>query len=140
MRVENWESKLSTVIHDTVHNKDKFIRGKNDCGTFVIDCIECITGKKVFNKEYKSLKDFKIILKKIKSKNLLSLALKIAKENNFKEVDISRVQRGDVLYYIDTADLDGTLGVCIGSSTMFNWKDGMQLIPNNKCNIAWRIE
>ena len=140
MRVENWESKLSTVIHDTVHNKDKFIRGKNDCGTFVIDCIECITGKKVFNKKYKSLKDFKIILKKIKSKNLLSLALKIAKENNFKEVDISRVQRGDVLYYIDTADLDGTLGVCIGSSTMFNWKDGMQLIPNNKCKIAWRIK
>ena len=109
MRVENWESKLSTVIHDTVHNKDKFIRGKNDCGTFVINCIECITGKKVFNKKY-------------------------------KEVDISRVQRGDVLYYIDTADLDGTLGVCIGSSTMFNWKDGMQLIPNNKCKIAWRIE
>ena len=24
MRVENWESKLSTVIHNTVHNKDKF--------------------------------------------------------------------------------------------------------------------
>ena len=140
MRVKNWESKLNSVIHNTVHNKDQFIRGKNDCGTFVIECIEVITGVNIFSKKYNSLKEFKKIFKQLKSKDLLDLALNIAKEHNFKTVDISRVQRGDILYYLDTTDLDGTLGVCIGSSTMFNWKDGMQLIPNNKCKIAWRIE
>ena len=140
MRVENWESKLSSVIHNTVHNKEKFIRGRNDCGTFVIECIEAITNNKVFNKKYNSLKQFKKILKEIKSKDLLNLALQIAKQNNFKEVDISRVQRGDILYYIDKTDLDGTIGVCIGSSTMFNWKQGMCLTSNAKCKIAWRIE
>ena len=139
MRVNNWASKLELIIEET-KNKEKFVFGKNDCVTFVNNCVEIITGKKVFNKKYNSLKDFKIILKKIKSKDLLSLALKIAKENNFKEVDISRVQRGDILYYIDKTDLDGTIGVCIGSSTMFNWKQGMCLISNDKCQIAWRIE
>ena len=42
--------------------------------------------------------------------------------------------------YKDNLDLDGTLGVCIGSNTMFNWKKGMTIIPNTKCEIAWRIE
>ena len=140
MRVENWESKLSSVIHNTVHNKEKFIRGRNDCGTFVIECIEVITNIKIFNKKYSSLKEFKKILKELKFKTLLKLFSNLMKENNFKEVDISRVQRGDILYYVDTTDLDGTLGVCIGASTMFNWKDGVHLLSNDKCKIAWRIE
>tara|TARA_R100001377_G_C3114032_1_gene83622 strand:+ start:21 stop:443 length:423 start_codon:yes stop_codon:yes gene_type:complete len=140
MRVENWESKLDKVIHNTVHNKGDYRLGKNDCGLFVVSCIEAIIGQKVFEGKYKSFKQLKNIFKQLKSKDLLDLALNIAKEHNFKTVDISRVQRGDILYYLDTTDLDGTLGVCIGSSTMFNWKDGMQLILNNKCKIAWRIE
>ena len=140
MRVENWESKLNSVIHDTVHNKDQFIRGKNDCGTFVIECIEVITGVNIFSKKYNSLKEFRKILKQLKFKTLLQLFSNLMKEHNFKEVDISRVQRGDILYYIDKTDLDGTIGVCIGSSTMFNWKQGICLVSNNKCKIAWRIE
>ena len=140
MRVENWESNLSSVIHNTVHNKDKFIRGKNDCGTFVIDCIEAITGKKVFNKKYTTLKEAKKIIKSLKSKDLLDIALKITKENNFKIIDIDKAQKGDVFYYIDKTDLDGTLGVCIGENVMFNWKQEIALIPKNNCKIAWRIE
>ena len=49
-------------------------------------------------------------------------------------------QKGDVFYYIDTTDLDGTLGVCIGENVMFNWKKEITLIPKNNCKIAWRIE
>jgi len=41
------DSKLEKVIQET-KNKDKFIFGKNDCVTFVINSIEAITGKKVF--------------------------------------------------------------------------------------------
>ena len=139
MRVENWSSKLELVIEE-LKNKEKFIFGKNDCVTFVINSIETITGKKVFDNKYKTLKDAKEIIKSLKSKDLLDIALKIAKENNFKIIDIDKAQKGDVFYYIDKTDLDGTLGVCIGENVMFNWKQEIALIPKNNCKIAWRIE
>ena len=67
MRIDNWSSKLETIIIE-LKNKKEFKIGKNDCGTFVIECIETITGKKVFNKKYKSLSEFKKILKQLKKK------------------------------------------------------------------------
>ena len=139
MRVNNWASKLELIIEET-KNKEKFVFGKNDCVTFVINSIEAITGKKVFHNKYKTIKDAKKIIKSLKSKDLLDIALKIAKENNFKVVDIDKAQKGDVLYYKDTTDLDGTLGICIGENVMFNWKKEIALIPKNNCKIAWRIE
>ena len=139
MRVNNWDSKLELIIEKT-KNKEKFVFGKNDCVTFVINCIEAITGKKVFDNKYKTIKEAKEIIKSLKSKDLLDIALKIAKENNFKVIDIDKAQKGDVFYYIDTTDLDGTLGVCIGENVMFNWKKEITLIPKNNCKIAWRIE
>ena len=140
MRVENWDSKLEKVIQE-LQIKDKFIFGKNDCVTFVIDSIEAITDKKVFDKKYKTLKDAKKIIKILKCKDLLDIALKITKENNFKVIDISKAQKGDVLYYTSsTSDLNGTLGICIGEKVMFNWKENITLIEKNNCKIAWRIE
>jgi len=140
MRVNNWASKLELIIEET-KNKEKFVFGKNDCVTFVINSIEAITGKKVFDNKYKNIKDAKEIIKSLKSKDLLDIALKIAKENNFKVVDIDKAQKGDVLYYTSsTSDLNGTLGICIGENVMFNWKEEIALIPKNNCKIAWRIE
>jgi hypothetical protein len=139
MRVNDWNSKLEEVIKN-LKEKKEFKHGKNDCVTFTIDSIESITGKKVFDKKYKNIKEAKKIIKKLKSKDLLDIALKIAKENNFKTIDIDKAQKGDVLYYVDTRDLDGTLGVCIGESVMFNWKESITLIKKEDCKIAWRIE
>jgi len=140
MRVDNWASKLELIIEET-KNKEKFIFGKNDCVTFVINSIEAITGKKVFDNKYKTLKDAKEIIKSLKSKDLLDIALKIATEHNFKVIDIDKAQKGDVLYYTSsTSDLNGTLGICIGENVMFNWKEEIALIPKNNCKIAWRIE
>ena len=139
MRVENWDSKLQKVIRETI-DKEKFNYGKNDCITFTLKCIETITGKKVFNHKWKSLKDGKAIIKKLKKKDLLDIALHVAKEHNFQLIDINFAQRGDVLYYKDEFDWDGTLGVCIGDKTMFNWKKGISLILNNQCKYCWRIE
>ena len=139
MRIDNWSSKLETIIIE-LKNKKEFIRGKNDCGTFVVECIEAITGKKVFNKKYKSLSEFKKILKQLKKNSLLDLINQIAEQNNFQRIDINRSQRGDVLYYKDNKDLEGTVGVCIGEMVVFNWKENIILIEKNKCEIAWRIQ
>ena len=139
MRVENWESKLNNLIKELVA-REKFIRGKNDCGSFVIESINTITNKNIELYKYKSLKEFKKILKINKKKNLLDLIINIAKTHNFKQIDISRTQRGDVVYFIDETDLDGTVGVCLGENSIFNWKDGVKLINTFKCKYAWRIE
>jgi len=139
MRVDNWSSELEKVLED-YKQKKVFKHGKNDCVTFTIDCIEAITGKKVFDKKYKNIKEAKKIIKSLKSKDLLDIALKIAKENNFKTIDIDKAQKGDVFYYKDKTDLEGTLGVCIGESVMFNWKKEIALIRKTDCKIAWRIE
>ena len=138
MRVNNWASKLELIISKTINNK--FIRGKNDCFTFVLDSIQAITGKKVFNKKYKTLTEAKKLIKVLKCKDLLDVILKITKENNFKIIDIDKAQKGDVFYYKDKGDLEGTLGVCIGEKIMFNWKEALVLIPKNNCQIAWRVE
>jgi len=139
MRVDNWSSELEKVLED-YKQKKVFKHGKNDCVTFTIDCIEAITGKKVFDKKYKNIKEAKKIIKSLKSKDLLDIALKIAKENNFQTIDIDKAQKGDVFYYKDKTDLEGTLGVCIGESVMFNWKKEIALIRKTDCKIAWRIE
>ena len=139
MRVDSWEIKLNEVIEKT-KNKEKFEYGKNDCITFTLQCIEAITGKKVFDHKWKSIKQGKEIIKKLKKKDLLDIALYIAKENKFNEVDINKAQRGDVLYYKDEYDWDGTLGVCLGDKTMFNWKKSIMLINNDRCMKCWRIE
>ena len=139
MRIDNWSSKLEKVLED-YKLKKVFKHGKNDCVTFTIDCIEAITGKKVFDKKYKNIKEAKKIIKSLKSKDLLDIALKIAKENNFKTIDIDKAQKGDVFYYKDKTDLEGTLGVCIGESVMFNWRKEIALIRKTDCKIAWRIE
>jgi len=139
MRINNWSSKLELIISKTVNNK--FIRGKNDCFTFVIDSIEAITNKKVFNKKYTTLKEAKKLIKILKCKDLLGVALKITKENNFKVIDIDKAQKGDVLYYTDDkSEVNGTLGICIGEKIMFNWKNEIALIEKKNCQIAWRIE
>ena len=85
MRVENWESKLEKVIQETI-NKNYWRIGRNDCITFPINCIEAITNIKVFEKKYKSLKDGKKLLKELRSKDILDLATRTAKEHNFKNV------------------------------------------------------
>jgi len=140
MRVENWECKLESVIQKTI-NKDKWVLGKNDCVTFPVQCIEAITNIKVFNTKYKSLREAKKILKSMRSKDILGLALKSAKENNFKQIDINKAQRGDVLYYkSDTAHFNGTLGVCIGEKVMFNWSESINLKNKEDCLIAWKVE
>jgi hypothetical protein len=140
MRVENWSSKLELVIENTI-KKEKFIRGKNDCFTFVINSIEAIINKKVFDKKYRTLKEAKKIIKILKCKDLLDVILKIFKEHNFKVIDIDKAQRGDIFYYTDSvSELNGTVGVCIGENVMFNWKQEIALIPKNNCKIAWRIE
>jgi hypothetical protein len=139
MRVDSWEIKLNEVIEKT-KNKEKFEYGKNDCITFTLQCIEAITGKKVFDHKWKSIKQSKEIIKKLKKKDLLDIALHIARENKFNEVDINKAQRGDVLYYKDEYDWDGTLGVCLGDKTMFNWKKSIMLINNDRCMKCWRIE
>ena len=72
MRVDDWEKKLQLQINQIIAY-DKFIRGKNDCGTFVINCIESITNKKVFKKKYKTLTGFKRILKNLKKKRFIRL-------------------------------------------------------------------
>ena len=140
MRLENWDSKLALIIEETI-NKEKWALGKNDCLTFPVKCIEVITGIKVFDNKYKSLKEAKKLLKSMRSKDILSVALKNAKKYNFKEIDISKAQKGDILYYkSSTADFEGTLGVCLGDKVMFNWSQGINLRLKEDCLIAWRVE
>ena len=55
MRVDNWDTKLSNYIVE--QSKTKFVRGKTDCVNFILGGIEVIIGRKVFDREYKSLKE-----------------------------------------------------------------------------------
>jgi len=138
MRVENWDTKLSDYIQQ--QQLVKFKRGKSDCVNFVIGAIKTITKKTVFDMDYKSLTDAKRILQELNKKDLLDIAMDIAKENNFKEIDCVYAQRGDVVFLKTDEELGGTLGVCIGQKSIFRAKNGVETRDTNTCNIAWRIE
>ena len=117
MRIENWDTKLSDYIQK--QQSIKFKRGKSDCVNFVIGAIKTITEKLVFDMEYKSLKDAKKILEELNKKDLLDIAMDIAKDNNFKEIDCVYAQRGDVVFLKTDEELGGTLGECIGQKRIF---------------------
>ena len=138
MRIENWDTKLSDYIQK--QQSIKFKRGKSDCVNFVIGAIKTITEKLVFDMEYKSLKDAKKILEELNKKDLLDIAMDIAKDNNFKERDCVYAQRGDVVFLKTDEELGGTLGVCIGQKSIFRAKNGVETRDTNSCNVAWRIE
>jgi len=138
MRIENWDTKLSDYIQK--QQSIKFKRGKSDCVNFVIGAIKTITEKLVFDMEYKSLKDAKKILQELNKKDLLDIAMDIAKDNNFKEIDCVYAQRGDVVFLKTDEELGGTLGVCIGQKSIFRAKNGVETRDTNSCNLAWRIE
>jgi len=138
MRVENWDTKLSDYIQQ--QQLVKFKRGKSDCVNFVIGAIKTITKKTVFDMDYKSITDAKRILQELNKKDLLDIAMDIAKENNFKEIDCVYAQRGDAVFLKTDEELGGTLGICIGQKSIFRAKNGVETRNTNTCNIAWRIE
>ena len=138
MRIENWDTKLSDYIQK--QQSIKFKRGKSDCVNFVIGAIKTITEKLVFDMEYKSLKDAKKILEELNKKDLLDIAMDIARDNNFKQIDCVYAQRGDVVFLKTDEELGGTLGVCIGQKSIFRAKNGVETRDTNSCNVAWRIE
>ena len=138
MRVDNWDTKLSNYIIE--QQKIKFKRGKSDCVNFVIGAIEVVTGKKVFDMEYKTIKEAKEILKEFNKKDLLDIARDIAKENNFKEINTSFARRGDVVFLKTDEELGGTMGICQGEYSIFKAKVGQEKRLTNSCDIAWRIE
>ena len=138
MRVDNWDTKLSNYIIE--QSKTKFVRGKTDCVNFILGGIEVIIGKKVFDREYKSLKEAKKILKEFNKKDLLEIAQDIAKENNFEEINTSFARRGDVVFLETDEELGGTMGICSGEWSIFKAKIGQEKRLTNTCNYAWRIE
>ena len=138
MRIENWDTKLSNYI---VSQQDKkFVRGKTDCVNFILGAIEVITEKKVFKREYKSIKEAKKILNELNKKDLLDIAKDIAKQNNFKEIHTNFARRGDIVFLETKEELGGTMGICQGEQSIFKFKSGQENVPTNKCSIAWRIE
>ena len=138
MRVDNWDTKLSNYIVE--QSKTKFVRGKTDCVNFILGGIEVIIGRKVFDREYKSLKEAKKILKEFNKKDLLEIAQDIAKENNFEEINTSFARRGDVVFLETDEELGGTMGICSGEWSIFKAKIGQEKRLTNTCNYAWRIE
>ena len=138
MRVDNWDTKLSNYIVESSNKKFKY--GKADCVNFVLGAIELVTGKKVFDMEYKSIKEAKKIILELNKKNLLDIARDIAKENNFEEINTSFARRGDVVFLETDEELGGTMGICTGEWSIFKAKIGQEKKLTNSCNYAWRIE
>lgn len=138
MRVDNWDTKLSNYIVESSNKKFKY--GKADCVNFVLGAIEVVTGKKVFDMEYKSIKEAKKIILEFNKKNLLDIARNIAKENYFDEINTSFARRGDVVFLETDEELGGTMGICTGQWSIFKAKLGQEKRLTNSCNYAWRIE
>jgi len=109
-----------------------FEYGKNDCALWSFKYVKILSGIDLVSKyqgKYKTWAGGRSALKKYGDKNLITYL-----NNNFKEIQPSYAQRGDLLM------LRGAVGICQGRFSYLLNKKGVVHRPTLDCKMAWRVE
>lgn len=137
---------MKTITDLLQEYKDsEFEWGKVDCVTFASSIAHKYKGKPVpeIQKDY-TYNDMKSALKWLKNLGVNSLDdLHEAPELflGIKKKDISEVQHGDMVYYVDPGTEAGLMGICNGVRAYFLcWDGGLTARDVKDCKYCWSID
>ena len=124
-----WEQNLSDYIESV--RDVPFEYGKHDCCCFISGSIEAMTGidpMSEFRGQYDSLKSSIKALRDIGLGNLENTL-----DSKFPEIAIGNAGRGDLALFEDS------VGVVAGSFAWFVSDDGLERVPMEYWQKAWRV-
>lgn len=143
-RVHDWPNTLIRELSRLAHSS--FSYGKNDNLLFSANMVQSITGQdfaEEFRGEYDSAKALEEILKKKGKGNLLKTADYLLRPPHGKAIPLSKVYRGDVVYWnkgpLPRGKKGPTLGFCVGIYAVFAVKDGIEYFGIEKMTKVWAI-
>lgn len=149
LKVENWEMNINMFFADRV--LENFSWGGQDCCMFVVDAIREMTGMDVgewFRGKYSDRKTAFDMMEEYSGGSIVETWDKFAEKYNFKEIDPSALQVGDIATMKVRANdpvayrrSNGvTVGVCLKNQNILSpGLEGLVLSQNPEIVKAWRL-
>jgi len=153
---ENWHILMAEYLQSVRHNP--FAWGSFDCCMFAADCIKAMSGvdpAAPFRDAYTDAATAITALRAYAGGLLIPTMEKVAANQDWQKVEtVLRLQRGDVVIgnpdveaLANDVGLDGTLGICAGTISLFVGAKGLLGVstietPGTDANIlmGWRIK
>lgn len=144
-RKQSWPEDLNAYI-DSVRGKP-FVWGGLDCCLFPAGAVLAMTGidpAAPFRGHYSDAESAMTALFAYCGGALPEMMAQMAREFDWKQIEIPYLQRGDVVLVPGTPGVEGEqfrglLGVCVGPMTAVLAHAGLLLIANKHIRSAWRI-
>lgn len=133
MRREDWPERLVETVE--AHRTTPFSWGKNDCATFTAACVESITGldhMAEFHGLYSSEEQAAELLGE---GGISAVLLRLG----FNAVPVARAGRGDIVGKHNGGEDWLALGVCLGATSAFVGRKGLEMISTQSCEAAWEV-
>ena len=139
-RRENWEHFLDEFIFK--RQNSTFQYGSNDCGLFVADCVERITGVDIaeeFRGRYSTKNGCYQLLKEFSGGGVDETFQKLSKSYGFHEINTNYAGRGDIVL------VEGEMGDAVGIVDMTGEqvaipaRKGLIYFPMIAIIKAWRV-
>ena len=140
-RLDNWQSRLSEYLVQCAHTPFRY--GQLDCGLFVAESIEAMTGVDVAlplrDKYTNRTEAFAAIKALCGSPTMEAVAEYIAREHGIPEVPVLRAQRGDAL--VLKSGRRSTLGILAmhGTEILTPYEDGILRVTLSLATHAYHI-
>jgi hypothetical protein len=140
-RLPNWQSALSVYLVDIARRRFEY--GRLDCGLFVADAIQVMTGSDVaaqFRGCYKTrIEAFELIRRVSGRPTMEACAMHLAREYAVYEVSVLRAERGDPVML--RTGRRSSLGIVAmhGTEILTPCKHGILRLPLSLATRAWHI-
>lgn len=132
-RYPDWRSRL----HDLIEERRRLpFSEKNNCGVFVFDCIQAMTGVDIFAKfrgKFESIAEGFVLLRRAGYEDLPAFF-----NAHFPEVHPSTARAGDVMLF-HLGDLGWACGIANGERVTVMAREGLGTVARSQALKAFRI-
>ena len=139
---DNWYQDLRDEFMYSMHKP--FEWGSHDCVHFVLRCIKAQTGRDFRNllRPYKTSRGAYGMIKRFGGTTLIECFDLWAEQHGIKKVTSLKAKRGDIVCYVNEKKEQcmGIVALCGTKAFFLSKKDGLHLIPLEKCICGWGIE
>lgn len=142
MRVNNWQSQLHAYLQEHAHARFKY--GCIDCGIFVADAVQVLTGVDPaadLRGKYANRREAFAAIKALCGKPTMeAVAGYLAEKSGMREIPVAFARRADAV--LIGAGAKSHLGIVAmhGTHIVAPGKSGLVYLSKDRATRAWRIE